>query len=446
MGQSSFHQGAAMVKGIIWTILLFVTSSSASMNQTQEGESSSSGGRLDRQFSVFNVVTFPNSVCAASSGYNGTCYSSSECSAKGGTASGSCASSFGVCCVFSVSCGSTMSQNNSYAIISSYSTSSDADPCIYTICKSSSDICKIRIDFDTMVLSDPFSTTSTAVLLDGGRTGKCRTDTLQVINPGHVSSPIICGYNTGQHMFVPASDECNRIHINIDTGSTTTTRKWQIKTTQYTCESEMAPRKDCLQYHTAQYGTFASFGWDTSASTVATSQTHLVNQQYDVCIRRSRSYCSICYTPYIISSTTGTGSSYGLSAGSDADAQKSAIGSFCSGVTIVASADTTTNVGHGDYLEIANMQPGPASSSTYVEKGFRLCGSIFNVITTATIAQGTVCSFTVPFKVGVHMDDGEAIGAGTVSKFLTYENDVKHTSGAGHGYAGFYLSYWQVSC
>ena len=32
------------------------------------------------------------------------------------------------------------------------------------------------------------------------------------------------GYNTGQHMFVPASDECNRIHINIDTGSTTTTR------------------------------------------------------------------------------------------------------------------------------------------------------------------------------------------------------------------------------
>ena len=24
--------------------------------------------------------------------------------------------------------------------------------------------------------------------------------------------------------------------------------------------------------------------------------------------------------------------------------------------------------------------------------------------------QGTVCSFTVPFKVGVHMDDAECIG------------------------------------
>ena len=41
-----------------------------------------------------------------------------------------------------------------------------------------------------------------------------------------------------------------------------TTRKWQIKTTQYTCENEMAPVANCLQYHTAQYGTIASFGWD----------------------------------------------------------------------------------------------------------------------------------------------------------------------------------------
>ena len=45
-----------------------------------------------------------------------------ECTSKGGTASGTCASSFGVCCVFSISCGATSSANNSYAIISTYST------------------------------------------------------------------------------------------------------------------------------------------------------------------------------------------------------------------------------------------------------------------------------------------------------------------------------------
>jgi len=340
-----------------------------------------------------------------------------------------------------------MSQNNSYAIISSYSTSSDADPCVYTICKSSSDICKIRIDFDTLVLADPFSVSSTLALVDGGRTGKCETDTLQVLNPGHASSPIICGYNSGQHMFVPASEKCNQIHINIDTGTTTTTRKWQIKTTQFTCESEMAPVNNCLQYHTAQYGTIASFGWDTSASTVAKSQTHLVNQYYDICIRRTRSYCSICYTPQIISSITGTGSSYGVSAGSNAAAQKSAIGSLCNGVTIVGSAAAATNTGHGDYLEIANMQPSPATSAKYAgENTFRICGSIFNIISTATIAQGSVCSFTVPFKVGVHLDDAENTGADPVAAFFTYENDQAFTSGAGLGYGGFYLSYWQQSC
>ena len=185
----------------------------------------------------------------------------------------------------------------------------------------------------------------------------------QVLNPGHASSPIICGYNSGQHMFVPASEQCNQIQINIDTGTTTTTRKWQIKTTQYTCESEMAPVADCLQYHTAQYGTIASFGWDTSASTVAATQTHLVNQQYDICIRRTRSYCSICYTPAIISSTTGTGSSYGLSSGSVAGTQTNSVGATCTGVTIVASLAPATGTGHGDYLEIANMQPSPTATA-----------------------------------------------------------------------------------
>ena len=150
-----------------------------------------------------------------------------------------------------------------------------------------------------------------------------------------------------------------------------TTRKWQIKTTQYTCENEMAPVADCLQYHTAQYGTIASFGWDTSASTVATSQTHLVNQYYDICIRRTRSYCSICYTPAIISSTTGTSSSYGLGASSNAPTQKSAIGAICTGITIVGSANPVVGVGYGDYLEIANMLPSPATSATYSGDAFR---------------------------------------------------------------------------
>ena len=49
--------------------------------------------------SLFTIVAFKNDACISGTGNNGTCYSSSDCSKLGGTASGSCASGFGVCCL-----------------------------------------------------------------------------------------------------------------------------------------------------------------------------------------------------------------------------------------------------------------------------------------------------------------------------------------------------------
>ena len=94
--------------------------------------------------SVFTVVRFPNDPCNGAGNLNGTCYTASECNSLGGSASGTCASSFGVCCVFSLSCGATTTANTSYATITSYSTTTDADPCIYKFCKTSQDVCKLR--------------------------------------------------------------------------------------------------------------------------------------------------------------------------------------------------------------------------------------------------------------------------------------------------------------
>ena len=133
----------------MWYLVFIICLAAATAEVAQKNATSRQERqeREERVLSVFNVVTFPNSACGASNGYNGTCYTSSgrnknsfsfstspdcsECTSKGGTASGTCASSFGVCCVFSIACGGTSSANNSYAIISSYSVSSDADPCTY---------------------------------------------------------------------------------------------------------------------------------------------------------------------------------------------------------------------------------------------------------------------------------------------------------------------------
>merc|ERR1712117_405187 len=229
------------------------------------------------------------------------------------------------------------SANNSYAIISSYSTSSDADPCTYTFCKASSDVCKLRIDFDTMVLATPVTyaanPTAANTYLHGAYIGDCTTDSLTVSNPGGSSPPTICGTNTGQHMWVPASDSCNQINIDIDTGTTSTTRKWQIKVTQYECGNMMAPEQDCLQYHTAASGTIASFNYDTSASTVSSSQYHLSHQYYDICIRRKRNNCAVCCSPRLTSTATTAAASFGLSTGSAGPTQTASIGSTCTGVT-----------------------------------------------------------------------------------------------------------------
>ena len=55
-------------------------------------------------------------------------------------------------------------------------------------------------------------------------------------------------------MWVPASDSCVTLNIDIDTASTSTTRSWNIKVTQYECGNLMAPEENCLQYHTASTG------------------------------------------------------------------------------------------------------------------------------------------------------------------------------------------------
>ena len=43
--------------------------------------------RAEKQLSVFNVVKFPNDPCGAANGYNGTCFTNTECISRGGLSS-----------------------------------------------------------------------------------------------------------------------------------------------------------------------------------------------------------------------------------------------------------------------------------------------------------------------------------------------------------------------
>merc|ERR1711971_642723 len=257
-----------------------------------------------KNIGIFNVVRFPNAACEGSNGNMGTCYTAEECEDNSGTASGSCADGYGVCCIFSINCGGTSSQNLTMFM----SNNVEAGACSAEICKVNSDIVQLRLDFTSFVLSNPAAGVATSMgLLNGQQhlagagvfytiNGQCNEDSLTVSSPGSVGSPEICGVNTGDHMYIDASDSCNSLTFQI--GDQTFTRQWNVKVTQYAMDFPNKAPKGCLQYHFAGDGNddgdldptvIRSFNWNGG------NGRHLANQDYNICVRREATIRRICY-------------------------------------------------------------------------------------------------------------------------------------------------------
>jgi len=399
----------------------------AIVNANNETETS----RIGKQLGVFTVVQFPNDVClSATSGRNGTCYTSSECSSKGGSSSGSCASSFGVCCVFEKSCGAgSISENCTYFSSSDFSAGS---ACSLTICKTASDVCNLRLDFETFVLSNPVTdVTGTGGTENGltlnNRVGNCDTDFFTITNPGGESPPIICGTNTGQHMFVDAADQCNVLSASFGSASTASSSAFTIKVTQIECSSKRLPPDGCLQYFTAPEsaatGTISSFNYNSGNGVL------LANQEYAICIRGERTYCSICYwqTAAI---------SFGLSYPNDNAAinEDNAVDTVCGhGEVDTVLTSVFGAAGSYDHIMIPDgrceVTAGGIVAGIYVTAD-RYCGTnlgcyatngVNAVATPGAINPGTVCTNSKPFKISV-FTDGKEWANGAASETIAPRN------------------------
>merc|ERR1719189_2187366 len=179
----------------ILVIAILCTTACKAEEELNDSINEISSDREKKVLPVFQVVKFPNDICSGSS-LNGTCYTSEECSSKGGKNDGSCASGFGVCCTFSLSCGGSSSENSTYIVQSS--TTSLTSPCTYTICPCSTNICRIRFDFSTMVLASAvLGTTSAgaqpaAASQKGAALGDCMTDQFSISSVGTQGTPVIC--------------------------------------------------------------------------------------------------------------------------------------------------------------------------------------------------------------------------------------------------------------
>ena len=149
----------------------------------------------------------------------GTCFSPPECQSKtGGFADGSCADGFGTCCVILLSeCGGSIGENSTHFSSPDYpKVYQTAATCTYTLNKVDIEICFIRLEFINFVIDGPVSNTSPP-----NQNWDCVND--NVINelypaeayswysqlvfttPVSKAPPTICGYNTGQHLYMDAT-------------------------------------------------------------------------------------------------------------------------------------------------------------------------------------------------------------------------------------------------
>jgi len=381
------------------------------------------GDRESKMYSIFNVVKFPNDVCKGSSSKNGTCYTAEECKNRKGTSSGSCASGYGVCCIISLACGETSSENTTYLA----TPTTIGTTCDYKICPVSKNICRIRFDMTTFSINLPSSVTTAPVANSQYSIGHCTQDSFSVTGSSG-GTPVICGKNTGQHMIVDSDGSTCSIAA-FTFGGDTYTRSYDIKVTQYDCRNpDSGGPPGCLQYHTATSGTIGSFNFPLTATTVDSTSTdgsrttHLANQDYEICFRRVSGKCAVCFAPSF-------SAAYGLGISGSATAAAALTGSSC----------TTDFIGipNGNSATIAVIQ-GTHPAVVVASSGLtRYCGEILALKTAAT-AAATVCTGAAPLRVRVYTDGYEVVS--TAGKHNTDETK------APGGIVGFLLKYTQDTC
>merc|ERR1711915_721338 len=366
------------VLGLLLAVLSLSLASHPEPSQTKDE-------RAGKAFSLFSIVQFPNQQCtgASSSTTYGTCYTSSECSAKGGSADGNCAAGFGVCCViYTTTCGTSISTNTTYirnpGYPSSY-TASSAGTCAYTFNKVSDDICQLRLDFQTFT---GFVTVTTV--------GAC-SDKLTMAGQTGVNPPSICGTNTGYHMYTEfgaTSTDTISMTLTYTSSGLTTAKTFNILARQISCTSSYKAPTDCTQYFTGVAGNVQSYSYGQM----------LTSQYYTNCIRTESGYCGIQWKQ----SSTTSPDPFGI------------LGTVSPAVGAEGSGNSATTLCTHGFISIPDLSmdgvraiPVPLGKGAFQSY---MCGAIFGVEGMTTSAA--LISKKQPFVLGVYSSTTADPGTG----------------------------------
>ena len=126
----------------------------------------------------------------------------------------------------------------------------------------------VRLDFDSFTIRGPAKTDETT-------NGHNCQDSFVVTGTSGLSSPTICGMNSGQHVYMDMGNQnSNTATVAFTFSGTSTTRQWDIKVTQIPCHGSTKPPSGCLQYHTDLAGRIKTFNFDDSSDAA-----HLASQE-----------------------------------------------------------------------------------------------------------------------------------------------------------------------
>ncbi|KAF5274134.1 hypothetical protein FQR65_LT04532 [Abscondita terminalis] len=181
------------------------------------------------------------------------------------------------------SCGDTTSAKVSYF---RYINGRDPLVCTNTIRLINRNICQVRLDFISLGLANPDDTT-----------GECTNEKFSVAN-----SPVICGYNSGQHMYIQTTNlgvNVRKLDLTITRALNLPTSEWTVKVTQLHCPGTnafnlrnqlpvivrdfplLAP-EGCTQYYTSGIDTFRSFGYNVRLNSIYSRPL-----KYAICFKRT---------------------------------------------------------------------------------------------------------------------------------------------------------------
>ncbi|CAO1362359.1 unnamed protein product [Diamesa serratosioi] len=355
-----------------------------------------SSKRDSRFLPLFTVVQWGPGSCTAASGEIGSCLPSNECQLRGGIVGGQCAGGYGICCVFMASCGGVARENGTYFVNPNHPDTTDGTgSCQLTILKMHPDICQIRLDFDHFALAGPDILNHI-----------CNSD--QFLVSGGSPAPTICGTSNGDHMYIDAGlGQSNPIILTVITSGPKFPRTWRIRISQIHCGSISKADQGCLQSFTGVNGRIRSFNFDPS------SGRQLSNQDYSICLRTERNFCSVQYTSCPDPAGTNRSRSFTLSGNSNS-AVMAMIGGGTQGQPNSCSADWLM-------IPCARVSDRVPVAMSCEDK---ICGGTFNAEVSSV--ERTVSSNVRPFRLAFHTDSVEA------------PNDIDNR--------GFCLDYIQQPC